>query len=90
MGKSEKLLTFAATLLNWLNIKDRIMQLLWICLVVILVIFTLMIVHDVAESKEGCSAGSAIFLSIFFTPIAGLLYCLNFPTKTKEKKENEG
>ena len=47
-------------------------------------IISLLIVTDAAEQRKGCSKGSAIFLSLFFTPIAGLLYCLNFPPKEKK------
>ena len=62
------------------------MQILFFCAIIILVIFSLAIVIDAAEQRNGCSKGSAVFLSIFFTPIAGLLYCLNFPPKKVEEK----
>ena len=58
---------------------------LW-CIVLIVIVFSIMIVIDAADHREGCSTGSAVFLSIFFTPIAGLLYCLNFPPKQKKQE----
>ena len=62
------------------------MELLFWGFLIVVAIFTLTIVWNVAERKEGCSTGSAIFLSLFFTPIAGLLYCLNFPPKQKKQE----
>ena len=62
------------------------MEILLFCVIILVIIFSLAIVTDAAEQRDGCSKGSAVFLSIVFTPIAGLLYCLNFPPKERKKE----
>lgn len=51
------------------------------------IVVALVAVADLAKQRKGAGTGTAIMLTICFTPLAGLLYLLCFPLKeeTPEK-----
>ena len=44
-------------------------------------------IDEASKQREGANSGTAMIVGFFFTPLAGFLYCLCFPEKKKEVKE---
>lgn len=44
-------------------------------------------IDEASKQREGANSGTAMIVGFFFTPLAGFLYCLCFPEKKKNVKE---
>ena len=68
---------------------DFIFVLFGLVVVLLIVCSACKWVAELCDYRTGAEGGKAVFFTLFFTPIAGLLYVVAHPLDSKESKDND-
>lgn len=59
---------------------------LFLAVIAFIVVFSA--IDEASKQRQGAKSGTAMIVSILFTPVAGFLYLLCFPEKKEEEKNS--